>query len=58
MNYPDGALRAMENLGKIAGLFVVKTKAEVNANLDHSGKVLHVLDFGDPGDDYSDIPGG
>ena len=60
MEYPDGALRALENLGKIAGVMVEKTKTEIRAELEHSGslELRHVLEFGDPDDDFSDMPGG
>ena len=56
--YPDGALRALENLTKISGN-VPDPKLKVDGKLkhEHSGELHHVLDFGDPDDDYSDIPG-
>lgn len=57
--YTDGALRALENLTKISGNMPdPKMKVDGKLKHEHSGELHHVLDFGDPDDDYSDIPGG
>lgn len=58
MEYPDGALRALESLGKIAGVMVEKTKTELSAEIKSQIETKHVLEFGDPNDSFDDIPGG
>ena len=51
----QAVLKGAELLGKHLAIFTEKIAGKVE--LEHSGEVSHVLEFGSPDDDYSDIPG-
>ena len=51
----QAVLKGAELLGKHLAIFTEKIAGKVE--LEHSGEVSHVLEFGTPDDDYSDIPG-
>ena len=51
----ESKIKALELLGKHLAMFTEKVAGKVE--LEHSGEVSHVLEFGSPDDDYSDIPG-
>ena len=51
----QAVLKGAELLGKHLAMFTDKVAGKVE--LEHSGEVSHVLEFGSPDDDYSDIPG-
>ena len=52
----QAVLKGAELLGKHLAMFTEKVAGKVE--LEHSGELHHVLEFGSPDDDYSDIPGG
>ena len=51
----QAVLKGAELLGRHLAIFTDKVAGKVE--LEHSGEVSHVLEFGSPDDDYSDIPG-
>ena len=51
----QAVLKGAELLGKHLAMFTEKIAGKVE--LEHSGEVSHILEFGSPDDDYSDIPG-
>ena len=51
----QAVLKGAELLGKHLAIFTEKIAGKVE--LEHSGEVSHILEFGSPDDDYSDIPG-
>ena len=51
----QAVLKGAELLGKHLAMFTEKVAGKVE--LEHSGEVSHVLEFGSTDDDYSDIPG-
>jgi phage terminase small subunit len=51
----QAVLKGAELLGKHIAMFTEKIAGKVE--LEHSGEISHILEFGSPDDDYSDIPG-
>ena len=51
----QAVLKGAELLGRHLAIFTDKVAGKIE--LEHSGEVSHILEFGSPDDDYSDIPG-